>query len=196
MVLPYVAEENHDEDPEVQVKPDKDTAADQAVKDAIYTSRAKVRAFAKLCPAIGITSAPLDYLSESWAHGQCGCSTCRKQHHSGNHSSENTASMLAPVNLVSTPVDSEAFLYRSTGTREVGNGQMGCCNPHSISAHAKLQATQRYTLVAQAHRFTLCCLSDMSLACASPRVSSLRRKALWASTKREPGYHTGLQLAS
>eukprot|EP00892_Ulva_mutabilis_P000714 jgi/Ulvmu1/10643/UM066_0023.1 len=41
VVLPYVAEENHDEDPEVQVKPDKDTAAGQTVKDAIYSNRAK-----------------------------------------------------------------------------------------------------------------------------------------------------------
>lgn len=44
-MLPYVAEENHDEDPEVQVKPDKDTEADRKVKDAIYSNRSKVRPF-------------------------------------------------------------------------------------------------------------------------------------------------------
>lgn len=40
--LPYLAEENHDEDPEVQVKPETDTAAARTAKDAIYNNKAKV----------------------------------------------------------------------------------------------------------------------------------------------------------
>ena len=40
--LPYLAEENHDEDPEVQVKPESDTAAARSAKDAIYNNKAKV----------------------------------------------------------------------------------------------------------------------------------------------------------
>jgi hypothetical protein len=39
--LPYLAEENHDEDPEVQVKPESDTAAARTVKEAIYNNKAK-----------------------------------------------------------------------------------------------------------------------------------------------------------
>jgi hypothetical protein len=41
--LPYLAEENHNEDPEVLVKPEADGAAANAAKDAIYSNRAKAR---------------------------------------------------------------------------------------------------------------------------------------------------------
>lgn len=42
IVFPYIAEENSDEDPEVQVKPQTDTAAARKAKDAIYADRKKV----------------------------------------------------------------------------------------------------------------------------------------------------------
>lgn len=48
VVLPYVAEENHDEDPEVQVKPDSESAAARTAKDAIFSSRKEVRAL-RIC---------------------------------------------------------------------------------------------------------------------------------------------------
>jgi hypothetical protein len=43
IVLPYIAEENHDEDPEVLVKPDQDNATARALKAAIYDQRSQVR---------------------------------------------------------------------------------------------------------------------------------------------------------
>jgi hypothetical protein len=42
VVLPYIAEENRDEDPEVLVKPDEDTANAREVKEAIYAARGQV----------------------------------------------------------------------------------------------------------------------------------------------------------
>jgi hypothetical protein len=42
VVLPYIAEENQGEDPEVQVKPDVDNAAARQVKNAIYEARGQV----------------------------------------------------------------------------------------------------------------------------------------------------------
>jgi hypothetical protein len=42
VVMPYIAEENRDEAPEVQVKPNCDTAAARAVKDAIFNARSQV----------------------------------------------------------------------------------------------------------------------------------------------------------
>jgi hypothetical protein len=42
-VLPYIAEENHDEDPEVLVKPDQDDATARALKAAIHDQRSQVR---------------------------------------------------------------------------------------------------------------------------------------------------------
>jgi hypothetical protein len=43
VVLPYIAEENQGEDPEVQVKPDVDNATARQVKDAIYAARDQVQ---------------------------------------------------------------------------------------------------------------------------------------------------------
>jgi hypothetical protein len=42
VVLPYIAEENQDEDPEVLVKPDEDNANAREVKEAIYAARGQV----------------------------------------------------------------------------------------------------------------------------------------------------------
>lgn len=41
VVLPYIAEENSDEDPEVQIKPDSESPAATAAKSAIFDARSK-----------------------------------------------------------------------------------------------------------------------------------------------------------
>jgi hypothetical protein len=66
VVLPYIAEENRDEDPEVQVRPDGDGAAARAAKDAIFGARKEVRtALGALACACGGA-----WLSSSMCGGQ------------------------------------------------------------------------------------------------------------------------------
>lgn len=45
VLLPYIAEENADEEPEVQVRPDTEGAAASTAKDAIFGNRREVRTF-------------------------------------------------------------------------------------------------------------------------------------------------------